>query len=69
MRSRSQLAGQQKKSGKGKGKGRGSGLVGVAIFVPGQGLGFGAGVFRFGVSGLKVQGKGFRENGSGFGDE
>ena len=56
----------QKKGGKGKGKGWGSGLVGV---VSGQGLGFGAGVFRFGVSGLKVQGKGFRENGSGFGDE
>ena len=51
----------------GKGKGWGSGLVGVLAFVSGQGLGFGAGVFRFGVSGLKVQGKGFGKMGQGLG--
>ena len=44
----------------------GLGLVGSCSFVSGQGLGLGAGVFRFEVSGLRVQGKGFRENGSGF---
>ena len=56
----------KRRVGRERGKGWGSGLVGV---VSGQRLGFGAGVFRFGVSGLKVQGKGFRENGSGFRDE
>ena len=59
----------KRRVGRERGKGWGSGLVEVVVFVSGQRLGFGAGVFRFGVSGLKVQGKGFRQNGSGFRDE
>ena len=57
-----------KKDWEGQGKGMGF-RVGWGCSFSGQGQGFGAGVFRFGVSGVKVQGKGFRRNGSGFGDE